>query len=209
MGDPRLLQTSRPVEAFGTPELHALIGDMQDTMRAANGAGLAAPQIGVNLRVVIFGFESNPRYPQAEPVPFTILLNPVLTPLSDALEEGWEGCLSVPGLRGMVPRWIRLGYRGFDADGALVEREAERISRPRCAARVRPPRRHPLSNAHPRLHALRLHGRPLPGRRHSRGLITEICRIRDVRRVPCRRTSCSPSRNDPRRDLRSGRRASR
>jgi peptide deformylase len=124
MGDPRLLQASRPVEAFGTPELHALIGDMQDTMRAANGAGLAAPQIGVSLRVVIFGFESNPRYPQAEPVPFTILVNPVLTPLSEALEEGWEGCLSVPGLRGMVPRWSRLGYRGFDVEGTLIEREA-------------------------------------------------------------------------------------
>ena len=124
MGDPRLLQASRPVEAYGTPELHALIGDMQDTMRAANGAGLAAPQIGVGLRVVIFGFESNPRYPQAEAVPFTILVNPVLTPLSDELEEGWEGCLSVPGLRGVVPRWARLVYRGFDADGALIEREA-------------------------------------------------------------------------------------
>lgn len=124
MGDPRLLQASRPVEAYGTPELHALIGDMQDTMRAANGAGLAAPQIGVGLRVVIFGFESNPRYPQAEAVPFTILVNPVLTPLSDELEEGWEGCLSVPGLRGVVPRWARLVYRGFDADGTLIEREA-------------------------------------------------------------------------------------
>ena len=124
MGDPRLLQASRPVEAYGTPELHALIGDMQDTMRAANGAGLAAPQIGVGLRVVIFGFESNPRYPQAEAVPFTILVNPVLTPLSDELEEGWEGCLSVPGLRGVVPRWARLVYRGFDADGTLSEREA-------------------------------------------------------------------------------------
>ena len=124
MGDPRLLQASRPVEAYGTPELHALIGDMQDTMRAANGAGLAAPQIGVGLRVVIFGFESNPRYPQAEAVPYTILVNPVLTPLSDELEEGWEGCLSVPGLRGVVPRWARLVYRGFDADGALIEREA-------------------------------------------------------------------------------------
>ena len=124
MGDPRLLQASRPVEAYGTPELHALIGNMQDTMRAANGAGLAAPQIGVGLRVVIFGFESNPRYPQAEAVPFTILVNPVLTPLSDELEEGWEGCLSVPGLRGVVPRWARLVYRGFDADGTLIEREA-------------------------------------------------------------------------------------
>jgi peptide deformylase len=124
MGDPRLLEKARPVEAFGTPELHALIGDMQDTMRAANGAGLAAPQIGVGLRVVIFGLESNPRYPQAEPVPFTILVNPVLTPLSDELEEGWEGCLSVPGLRGLVPRFARLAYRGFDLDGAPVEREA-------------------------------------------------------------------------------------
>jgi peptide deformylase len=124
MGDPRLLQASRPVEAYGTPELHALIGDMQDTMHAANGAGLAAPQIGVGLRVVIFGFESNPRYPQAEAVPFTILVNPVLAPLSDEQEEGWEGCLSVPGLRGVVPRWARLVYRGFDADGALIEREA-------------------------------------------------------------------------------------
>lgn len=124
MGDSRLLEKSRPVQAFGTPELHALIADMQDTMRAANGAGLAAPQIGVGLRVVIFGFESNPRYPQAEAVPFTILVNPVLTPLSGELEEGWEGCLSVPGLRGMVPRWTRLGYRGFDAEGFLIEREA-------------------------------------------------------------------------------------
>jgi len=124
MGDLRLLQASRPVEAFGTPELHALIGDMQDTMRAANGAGLAAPQIGVGLRVVIFGFESNPRYPQAEAVPFTILVNPVLTPLSEELEEGWEGCLSVPGLRGVVPRWTRLVYRGFDTEGAPIECEA-------------------------------------------------------------------------------------
>ncbi len=124
MGDPRLLQASRPVEAFGTPELHALIGDMQDTMCAANGAGLAAPQIGVGLRVVIFGFESNPRYPQAEAVPFTILVNPLLTPLSEELEEGWEGCLSVPGLRGVVPRWTRLIYRGFDMEGTPIEREA-------------------------------------------------------------------------------------
>ncbi|MBS3917153.1 MAG: peptide deformylase [Sulfuritalea sp.] len=124
MGDPRLLQSSRAVEGFGTPELHVLIDDMQDTMRAANGAGLAAPQIGIRLRVVIFGFESNPRYPQAEAVPFTILVNPVLTPLTDELEEGWEGCLSVPGLRGVVPRWTRLAYRGFDAEGAPIEREA-------------------------------------------------------------------------------------
>jgi peptide deformylase len=124
MGDPRLLEKSRPAEAFGTPELRMLIADMQDTMRAANGAGLAAPQIGVGLRVVIFGFEANPRYPQAEPVPFTILVNPVLTPLSDELEEGWEGCLSVPGLRGVVPRWARVAYRGFDIEGTPLEREA-------------------------------------------------------------------------------------
>ena len=124
MGDPRLLGKARPVETFGTPELRQLAADMQDTMRAADGAGLAAPQIGVGLRVVIFGIESNLRYPKAEPVPFTILVNPALTPLSDELEEGWEGCLSVPGLRGLVPRFARLAYRGFDLDGAPVEREA-------------------------------------------------------------------------------------
>jgi peptide deformylase len=124
MGDPRLLERARPVTAFGTPELQALVADMQETMRAADGAGLAAPQIGVGLRVVIFGFESNPRYPQAEPVPFTILVNPVLTPLTDEQEDGWEGCLSVPGLRGEVPRWRRLAYRGFDPEGAPVAREA-------------------------------------------------------------------------------------
>ena len=124
MGDSRLLETSRPVEAFGTPGLRELIADMQDTMRAANGAGLAAPQIGVKLRVVIFGFDANPRYPQAEPVPYTVLLNPVLTPLADEMEEGWEGCLSVPGLRGVVPRWTRLKYSGFDAEGEQIEREA-------------------------------------------------------------------------------------
>lgn len=124
MGDPRLLEKSRPVEAFGTTELRTLIGDMQDTMRAANGAGLAAPQIGVGLRVVIFGFEANPRYPQAEPIPFTILVNPVVTPLAEEIEEGWEGCLSVPGLRGMVPRWTHLRYSGFDAEGEPIEREA-------------------------------------------------------------------------------------
>jgi peptide deformylase len=123
MGDPRLLEKSRPVEAFATPEMRELIADMQDTMRAANGAGLAAPQIGVRLRVVIFGIESNPRYPQAEPVPFTVLINPVLTPLTDELEESWEGCLSVPGLRGVVPRWTHLHYSGFDPEGEPIERE--------------------------------------------------------------------------------------
>lgn len=124
MGDPRLLEKARPVEAFGTPELRGLVDDMRETMRAANGAGLAAPQIGVGLRVVIFGFEANPRYPQAEAVPYTVLLNPVLRPLSEELEEGWEGCLSVPGLRGVVPRWTRMAYRGFDLEGAPIEREA-------------------------------------------------------------------------------------
>jgi len=123
MGDARLLEKARPIEAFGTPELHALIADMQDTMRAANGAGLAAPQIGVGLRVVIFGMEANPRYPDAEAVPYTVLINPVLTPLSDELEEAWEGCLSVPGLRGVVPRWTRLRYAGFDPAGQLITRE--------------------------------------------------------------------------------------
>ncbi|MBE7459902.1 MAG: peptide deformylase [Zoogloeaceae bacterium] len=124
MGDPRLLEKARPVEAFGTPELRALVADMRETMRAANGAGLAAPQIGVGLRVAIFGFEANPRYPQAEAVPYTVLLNPVLRPLSDEIEEDWEGCLSVPGLRGVVPRWTRMAYRGFDPEGAPIEREA-------------------------------------------------------------------------------------
>ncbi|NEX59778.1 peptide deformylase [Noviherbaspirillum galbum] len=125
MGDPRLLRQAEPVTSFDTPELNSLIEDMFDTMRAANGAGLAAPQIGVNLQVVIFGFKQNPRYPHAEPVPETVLINPVLTPLSDDKEEGWEGCLSVPGLRGMVPRWTRLRYEGVDQRGQRISREAE------------------------------------------------------------------------------------
>ncbi len=123
MGDPRLLQVSAPIERFDTPELHSLIRDLRETMAAANGAGLAAPQIGVPLRVVIFGVESNPRYPDAEPVPFTVLCNPVLTPLSDDQADGWEGCLSVPGLRGLVPRYTRLRYEGFDAQGTKIMRE--------------------------------------------------------------------------------------
>ncbi len=123
MGDPRLWQPSRPVDVFGTPELDALLTDMRDTMRAQNGAGLAAPQIGVPLQVVIFGFVDNPRYPDAEPVPYTELVNPVLTSLSEAMEEDWEGCLSVPGLRGVVPRYARLRYQGFDPRGEPIRRD--------------------------------------------------------------------------------------
>ncbi len=123
MGDPRLLERSKSVERFGTPELKQLIGDMRETMIAAHGAGLAAPQIGVGLRVVIFGFEHNERYPDAEPVPYTELANPVLTPLTTEMEEAWEGCLSVPGLRGQVPRFTRLRYTGFDPDGRPIQRE--------------------------------------------------------------------------------------
>jgi peptide deformylase len=124
MGDPRLLRVARPVERFDTPDLHALVSDMFDTMADRNGAGLAAPQIGVDLRVVIFGFESNPRYPEAEPVPPTVLLNPVIEALASDEEDGWEGCLSVPGMRGWVPRFARIRYRGFNAFGAPVDRIA-------------------------------------------------------------------------------------
>lgn len=124
MGDPRLWQLSAPVETFATRELHALLADMRDTMAARNGAGLAAPQIGVPLRVVIFGMDGNPRYPDAEPVPYTELVNPVITLLTDMTEEGWEGCLSVPGLRGVVPRFTALRYEGFDPQGNAIRREA-------------------------------------------------------------------------------------
>ena len=125
MGDPRLLRIARPVERLDTPELHALVADLFDTMAERNGAGLAAPQIGVDLRVVIFGFESNPRYPDAPPVPATVLVNPVIEPLTDAEEEGWEGCLSVPGLRGWVPRIARIRYTETDAAGLPVDRVAD------------------------------------------------------------------------------------
>src|SRR6476646_151275 len=125
MGDARLLGRSRDVQNVRSPEIAALLDDMRDTMRAQNGAGLAAPQIGVALRVVIFGVEHNPRYPDAEPVPYTELVNPVLTPLSDELEDGWEGCLSVPGLRGVVPRFRRLRYRGLAPSGEVIERKVE------------------------------------------------------------------------------------
>ena len=126
MGDPRLLRVAQPVTRFNTPELHALLQDLNDTMIHANGAGLAAPQIGVDLQVVIFGSgEANPRYPDAPVVPRTVLINPTLTPLGDEEEEGWEGCLSVPGLRGVVPRFKRLRYQGFDALGQTIDRTVE------------------------------------------------------------------------------------
>jgi len=125
MGDPRLLRVAQAVRVFDTPEMRALVVDLFDTMHAARGAGLAAPQIGVDLAVVIFGFRQNERYPDAPPVPETVLINPTITALGDAEEEGWEGCLSVPGLRGVVPRFARIRYSGFDPKGQPIEREAE------------------------------------------------------------------------------------
>ena len=125
MGDPVLLQKAAPVERFDTPELHALIQDMKDTMADMNGAGIAAPQIGVSQRVVIFGIEHNPRYPDAEEVPFTVLINPVIEPIGNEMEEGWEGCLSVPGMRGIVPRYTHLRYTGFDQFGNPIDRTVD------------------------------------------------------------------------------------
>jgi peptide deformylase len=125
MGDARLLRQAKPLEQFDTPQLHALIADMFDTMHDANGAGLAAPQIGVDLQLVIFGFGRNARYPDAPAVPETVLINPILTPLAPDTEDGWEGCLSVPGMRGMVPRWTRLRYEGFDQFGGRISRDVD------------------------------------------------------------------------------------
>ncbi|MEJ6001709.1 peptide deformylase [Paucibacter soli] len=125
MGDPRLLRVAQPVQQFDAPELRALLDDMFETMQAAKGAGLAAPQIGVDLQVVVFGFQHNERYPEAPPVPMTVLINPLITPLSDEMVEGWEGCLSVPGLRGLVSRHARLRYQGFDAQGKPIDRDAD------------------------------------------------------------------------------------
>jgi peptide deformylase len=122
MGDARLLQTASPIAQFDTPQLQELLVDMHDTMTALNGAGLAAPQIGVSQRVVIFGVGQNPRYPDAAEVPYTVLINPVLQPLDEEVEEGWEGCLSVPGMRGLVPRYHSLRYTGFDASGVPIDR---------------------------------------------------------------------------------------
>lgn len=125
MGDARLLRVAQRVARFDTPELHALVDDLKETMAAVHGAGLAAPQIGVDLSVVIFGFRRNERYPEAPPVPQTVLINPTIVPLSDEEEEGWEGCLSVPGLRGVVPRHACIRYTGFDLQGQVIDREAE------------------------------------------------------------------------------------
>ena len=126
MGDARLLRVAEPVQTFDTPELHALIADLQDTMAAVNGAGLAAPQIGVNLQLVIFGSTAmNPRYPGRPQVPRTVLLNPVITPLGAEEEDDWEGCLSVPGLRGVVPRWSRIRYTGLDEKGTPIDRTVD------------------------------------------------------------------------------------
>ena len=125
MGHPGLRERAKPVEALGSPELRALVADMKETMAANSGAGLAAPQIGVGERVVIFGVESNPRYPDAEPVPFTVLVNPTITLLTREVEQDWEGCLSVPGMRGVVPRYTKLRYTGFDEEGNPIDRVAE------------------------------------------------------------------------------------
>jgi peptide deformylase len=126
MGDPRLLRVAQPVAEYDSDVLHRLVTDLLDTMRAANGAGLAAPQIGVDLQVVIFGsHERNPRYPDRPIVPPTVLVNPTITPLGDATQDDWEGCLSVPGMRGSVPRWARIRYTGFDQYGDPINREAD------------------------------------------------------------------------------------
>ena len=161
MGDPLLLRQAELVQWFDTPELRALIQDMQDTMQAMNGAGIAAPQIGVSQQVVMFGVGKNPRYPDAESVPFTILVNPQITPLGDEKEDGWEGCLSVPGLRGLVPRYTRIRYTGFDEKGQPIDRVAvgfharvvqhrarRTIATGRQAAGAHPARTHRARNAY-------------------------------------------------------------
>ncbi|UCD68314.1 MAG: peptide deformylase [Betaproteobacteria bacterium] len=125
MGHPVLLEQARSVDAFDTPKLHALIEDMRDTMQSKSGAGIAAPQIGVSFQVVLFGVEATPRYPDAPSVPFTVLVNPVVEVLGEELEDGWEGCLSVPGMRGLVPRYSRIHYRGFDQFGNEIDRRVD------------------------------------------------------------------------------------
>ena len=147
MGDPRLLRIAKPVEHFDTPELHELVQDMFETMHHANGAGLAAPQIGVDLQVVIFGFGNNERYPDAPPVPETVLINPVITPVSHDMEEGWEGCLSVPGLRGAVQRYSMIRYHGFDQFGNPIDRVADGFHARVVQHEMRSPDRQAVSDA--------------------------------------------------------------
>ncbi len=125
MGDPRLLRKARPIEAFDTPELHELVSNMIETMKALDGAGLAAPQIGVDLQVVVFEVNANPRYPDVETIPLTVLINPVLAPTGDEMKEDWEGCLSIPGMRGLVPRYVKLHYSGFDIYGREIVKDVE------------------------------------------------------------------------------------
>jgi peptide deformylase len=157
MGDPRLLRIAPPVTEFDTDELHLLVADMFDTMAAADGAGLAAPQIGVDVQLVIFGTdEINPRYPDAPLIPRTVLLNPVITPLGDEVENGWEGCLSVPGLRGLVPRFSKIRYTGVDLYGDPIDRTVEgfhaRVVQHECDHLIGK-----LYPMRPGLHAVRLH----------------------------------------------------
>ena len=125
MGHPTLLEVAKPVEKFNTPELDSIIEDMIDTMKENDGAGLAAPQIGLGMQLVIFGFDSNERYPEADQVPFTVLINPIITPIGDEEEDGWEGCLSVPGLMGVVPRFKKIRYQGKDQHGNEIDREVD------------------------------------------------------------------------------------
>ena len=192
MGDPVLHKVAAPVQKFGSPELRALLADMDDTVHAFNGAGLAAPQIGVSLRVVIFEVKNNPRYPAVEPVPYTVLINPVLEPLDDTVEGGWEGCLSVPGLRGLVPRYSRLRYRGFDADGRAIDRSVTGFHARVVAARSGSSRRHPVSDAHAGHALLRLRGRLVPRRRDATpGMMPRATAVRYPARPHCssRRTA--------------------
>src|SRR6202034_4473844 len=171
MGDPRLLAISEPVAAFGTPELEGLLADMRDTMQHLNGAGLAAPQIGVLARVVIFGVEANPRYPQAEPVPFTVLINPELTPLGEDMEEGWEGCLSVPGMRGPGAPVSAFALWRAGLRWPSHRTHGERFSCTRRTTRGGPPRWHPVSAAYPGFDPVRLQRRPVSRPESHRRLI--------------------------------------